>query len=200
MPLSASIVEGNIIKTKVETSMFQEKLRELMEAKSYISIYHNRDDLSAFGFGVVVACNGEHVIFAAFSPCGENDGLHLCEIDSICKIEYDDMYSNKMEKLINYNGAKHENYHFRENLIEEFLRYAKENNFIAGIEICDSDEFDALGLVDSLSDEGCKILLINQYGNENGYAEIKYSDITQMNCNECEERYRRILHQMQKMA
>lgn len=175
--------------------MFQEKLREMMEANSYVSIYKNRDDLSLFGFGFIVACNDEHFILASFDPHGVNDGLQFCETDAICKIEYNDLYTQRMEKLINHHKPKHEDYHFQDDFIIELLEYSKTNAFIVSVEICNSGHFEAVGLVDSLYEEGCRILRINQYGNEDGYAEIKYSDISQINSNEYDERYRRIMYQ-----
>ncbi|MCL2672670.1 MAG: hypothetical protein FWF10_11655 [Clostridiales bacterium] len=175
--------------------MFQKKLREMMEAKSYVSIYKDRDDLSLFGFGCIVACNDAHFILASSDPHGVNDGLQLCKTDTICKIEYNDFYARRMEKLINHYKSKHEDYHFQDDLIMELLEYSKTNAFIVSIEICDSGHFEAIGLVDGLYEEGCRILLIDEYGNEAGYAEIKYSDISQINSNEYDERYRRILYQ-----
>ena len=174
--------------------MFQKKLHEMMEANSYVSIYKHCDDLSLFGFGLIVACNDEHFILASFDPHGVNDGLQLCKTDTICKIEYNDFYARRMEKLINFYESKHEDYHFQDDFIMKLLEYSKMNAFIVSIEICDSGHFEVIGLVDSLYEEGCRILLINQYGSEDGYAEIKYSDISQINSNEYDERYRRILY------
>ena len=176
--------------------MFQKKLREMMEAKAYVSIYKNRDDLSLFAFGLIVACNEEHFMLASFDPHGENDGLQLGETDTICKMEYHDSYARRMEKLIHYYKTKYEEYHFQDDLILGLLEYSKANAFIVSIELCNSGHFEAIGLVNSFYKEGCRILLIDQYGNEDGYAEIKYSDISQINSNEYDERYRRILHQM----
>jgi len=176
--------------------MLKTKLCELMESNSYVSIYKDRDDLSAFGFGLVIACNDEHLVFASFSPRGENDGFQLAEVNSIHKIEYDDPYASNMKRLIQYYGSTHEACHFQQNFIVELLEHSKEKAFLVIIEICNSNHFDAIGMVDSIDDDGCKILLIDQYGKEAGYAEIRYSDITQIYSDDCDERYRRILYQM----
>ncbi|MCL2696292.1 MAG: hypothetical protein FWE69_08210 [Clostridiales bacterium] len=175
--------------------MFQKRLREMMETNSYVSLYKDRDNLSVFAFGTIVACNDELFILASFDPNGANDGLQLCKTDTVCTIEYGDLYARKMEKLINHYESKHEDYHFQDDFILELLEYSKMNVFIVRIEICDSGHFDVIGLVDSLNEEGCRILQIDQYGSKDGYAEIKYSDISQINSNEYDERYRRILHQ-----
>jgi len=74
------------------------------------------------------------------------------------------------------------------------LEYSKTNAFIVSIEICNSGRFEVVGLVDALYEKGCRILLIDSYGSEDGYAEIQYSDINQINSNEYDERYRRILY------
>ena len=178
--------------------MFQTKLRELMESKNYVSIYRNRDKLTAFEFGLVVGCNDDSLILASFSPNGENDGLLLIEMDSICKLESDNLYTQKMRKLIQYHQTKHEEYSFRDNFIVEMLEYSRQKAFIVSVEICNSGYLDATGLFELLSEDGCRILIIDEYGNENGYADIEYLDITEIKINDCEERYRGILYQMQK--
>ena len=80
-------------------------LEELKENQKLCSLYINFQDTSKFIFGKILEVDEMHIIFYSLSPDGEYDGLMLIKIDNILRIEYDDLYTARMNRLLDEKPA-----------------------------------------------------------------------------------------------
>ncbi len=166
-------------------------LEELKENQKLCSLYINFQDTSKFVFGKILKIDEMHIIFFSFSPDGEYDGLLLIKIDNILRVEYDDLYTARMNRLINdknflckFDIDSIEN----NNLIELLLNLLLKEKIIISIELLDSGTYDIIGFVEEINENTCKISQVNDDGQDDGVTYIRINDITQISADSLDER------------
>ncbi len=162
--------------------MFSDLLRQCQEGKKLIGIYTNRQDLSKFDVGVVLAVDDDFLILSSVSKYGKRNGLLLLEIDSVVRIDEDSVYLRKIGALMRYYNEKQDDFNADEYLIYSLLEYCHANNRIAAIDLLDSGTYDAVGFVDDLDTERCVIKQISEFGKNDGTSNILLADITSISC------------------
>lgn len=166
-------------------------LEELKENQKLCSLYINFQDTSKFIFGKILEVDEIHIIFYSLSPDGEYDGLLLIKIDNILRVEYDDLYAARMNRLINdknfscrFNIDLIENNNLKELLLNLLLK----EKIIVSIELLDSGTYDIIGFVEEISVNICKISQVNDDGQDDGFTYIRIYDITQISADSLDER------------
>lgn len=166
-------------------------LEELKENQKSCSLYINVQDTSKFVFGKILELNGMHIMFFSISPDGEYDGVLLIKIDNILRVEYNDLYSARMSKLIKdknfsckFDFISIEN----NNLVELMLNSLLKEKIIVSIELLDSSMYDVIGFVEEINENICKIRQVNDDGQDDGITYIRMDDITQISADSSDER------------
>ena len=115
------------------------------------------------------------------SPDGKYDGLLVKPIADIIRINKNDLYSERMKKLLDLSII--DDYllnHKKSNDVLSFvLLMSKTNNKIVSIELNNSGTDDVVGIVNMVSDTICEIQQIDFYGHTDGIAYLKLDDISQ---------------------
>ena len=175
--------------------MFTKKLKELKENKQIAAFYTNIDDTSKFSVGYVLDYNEDYFLLAEISPKGLNDGFVVNEINNIIRINVDSRYENKIKVLAEYQKTIHENIEFQtDDIVFEVLKFAKIKNYIVSIELINSGFYDIQGYVATIEKDNCLINQVTEYGDVDGMAVIKLSDITKISCNSNDEVTLKILN------
>lgn len=175
--------------------MFIEKLQELKNSKKIASFYTNEYNTSRFNVGYIVEFTDEHFLVAAISPYGKYDGFVLLEVGGILRINTDSLYEEKIEKLTKHYNTVHECISIDEgSLVSGLIQYACAQNYIVSLELLNSGVYDVQGYVKDVTDEGCIIKQITEYGEEDGTTFVLLSDITKVSCNSEDEIMLKILN------
>lgn len=158
-----------------------DKLFELKELKKYVSLYTNEEDTSKFIFGKIMYVNTDYVVIYMIAPDGNYDGILVKDIDSVMRIEFDDIYSEKMIKLIDESRLpKFDLLIENKGILISILKKFKDEHKILSIELLHSESDDVVGFVESIDEKSCMIKQVDLYGHENGFSYVFLNDITQI--------------------
>ena len=164
------------------------KILKLSKTKKNISLYLNPHDTSKFIFGHIISANDMHFVMCLVDSYGNYDGILVKEIDEIIRIELDDKYAKKIEKLIRDKGIYEIDLCLNgDDIIKEVLDVIQNANKIVSIEILHSGASDVIGFVDDVTDDICTIRQINSYGEEDGKTHIILNNITELSFDSVEE-------------
>ena len=179
--------------------MFIEELQKLKKSKKIASVYTDGNDTSRFAVGYIVDFSDEYFIIGAISPCGTYDGFVLKEVDTIFRINIDSIYENKIETLTKYHNNTHECINLdKDNLISSLLKFSSDRKYIVSLEILNSGVYDIQGYIQEITNDGCTIKQVTEYGEDDGTALVAFSDITKVSCNSSEESVLNILNSSRK--
>ncbi len=162
--------------------MFSDLLIRCQENKKLIGVYTNRQDLSKFDVGVVLAVDDDFLVLSSVSKFGKLNGLLLVELGSVVRIDEDSVYLKKINALMRYFNEKPEVFSAEQYLVYSLLEYCHANNRIAAIDLLDSGTYDAVGFVDELDTERCVIKQVSEFGKNDGTSNILLADITSISC------------------
>ena len=156
-------------------------LMELYEQQKKVSIFDNIKDTSKFKFGQIRCITEEEIAINLISPNGEYDGVLAEKVDRVYKVETDNQYEEKMNKLCSLSklelGAT---CNVDSNVFDYLLLLALETKKIVAIELVDSGYDDVVGFVEEINMNCLKVKNIDYYGTEDGYSFISLNDITQI--------------------
>ncbi len=141
-------------------------LNNLMEEKTLTAFYTNRDESDKFSVGYVYALETDTIIIINIGIHGEFDGFTLERIEDIFKIETDTLYLRKIKMLLDCD-VQSQNLEITGELLEDILKYAKNNNHIVMIRIEGTDD-SIVGFVLKISDTIISVKQINEYGEYDG--------------------------------
>ena len=174
--------------------MFTKELNQIKEQKKLISVYTDIDNTRKFAAGYVIGVSKQYFILALVTPTGEYDGLLLKDIDSIYRIITDECYLDKLLKLISIRQIKFKMLFESNDLIKELLLFAQKHHKILSIELLNSGYDDCVGFIELLDKDLCKIQEISEFGESDGNSIIKLTDITQISCDDTDNRPRELLY------
>jgi len=152
-------------------------IKDIFKINDFVAIY---TDLEAetFGLGMVVAFDDKDVIIGSVDPSGNEDGLILYNVDTICKIEKDTQYCQKIKKLMQSKKTSLATHGFGKKILQELLSLAKDNKKLVEIQLQNSHKSDTVGFVESLDNNVCKIRQFDYLGNEDGCCIFLIEDIS----------------------
>lgn len=162
--------------------MFEKILSDAKINKKIVSIYPDVDKTAKFNLGFIEDFSDDYVLLASISTNGKYDGYITVQRDDIFKIETDSEYIVYIETLYKIQEQSHskklpENTH----ILLKLLDFARENQSIVHVELCNSDLDNAIGFVSEIDDE----ILIHQitpFGEPNGSTYISLEHITSIFC------------------
>ena len=156
----------------------REKLAELKRLSENVCVYS--DDCNKFNYGRLLAVNDYDFAMLMYSPSGKYDGIIVRQIDDITRIEYGGQYEEKMQKLIDTDIDPESISLDTENIAVSLLKLAFKQEKIVAVELLDSGFENAVGFVEEISDSGCVIALVDEYGYQDGHCFFLINDITQI--------------------
>ena len=91
---------------------------------SLVAIYRNQLSTNSFYVGKISAFNSYHAAISLVSPEGKPDGVCVCTLNSIYRIELFSNYLNSLEVAIP------DLYTFSSEILEDILTYAQNNQYV----------------------------------------------------------------------
>lgn len=177
-------------------------LNNFVNKQEIISIYTDEEKTNKFIAGYLLAVDEQYFLLASITPQGLYDGYILKTLDSILCIHSNGKYEKKLSYLLSDKYKPHNTQYWASiesnNILEEFLEFIKENNFVCSIEICNSGYNDIIGFIDSFNDVTCSVNTITEYGEDDGKSMIQIRDITLIGCDSDEEQTIKYLNQKGK--
>lgn len=175
------------------------KLTKLIETQKICCIYTNVDNLDRFNVGYILLCDDKYFIVESIGLYGKKDGISCGIIDDIIKIESGDEYCKNIEQLFIYHKEKrYPKLNFKDNLLNNMISYIKENEAICTIELCDSNNYDAIGFVSNFDSDVIDIEAISQNGKSDGETRVNIISISRLRCDSDDEQKLEILHKLNK--
>ena len=166
-------------------------LTKLKSEKKYVCIHTDEANPSKFIFGKIIGFDTKSFAVSMVSPDGEYDGVLVKQIDDILYINQSLSYEEKMKKLMRIKGYDEkitDTSDSNSNIIEWSLFLAKKLGVIISVEINHSGVDDITGFVESIDEGICKMILVNEYGVEDGVSFFALRDISQICLDSCDER------------
>jgi hypothetical protein len=162
--------------------------KDILGKGEFLEIYTDMDS-DSFGFGSVVAVDGENAVIANIEPSGEEGGLILYKVDDIFKVAKDTLYCKKMLRLMQAKKTEIPTEAFcGDDLILEILDIAKKNKKPVDIQICNSHKSDLWGFVKAYDKDILEISAVNFSGQADGTLFCRIEDITSIKYNAVEDR------------
>lgn len=174
-------------------------LYKYVNNKEIISIYTDEEKTNKFIAGYLLAMDDRYFLLASITPQGTYDGYILKTLDSILYIHSDGKYEKKLNCLLSDKYKPHNMEYWANkesnNILLEFIKFIKENNYVCSIEICNSGYNDIIGFIDFFDDMTCSVKAITEYGEEDGRSMIQICDITLIGSDSDEEQTIKYLNQ-----
>lgn len=180
--------EEHQILIKESHGEFRRFLEKSYVEKKIVSFFTNEEETGKFSTGFIGGIFQKEIIINHITPCGHYDGYFVKRIDNILKVEFETLYTNKIEKLYRLRNSTHDKTEkVTDNGFLDIIIFSKENNKIISVELLESGVNNAVGYVESFSNEFVSIKQVNEYGDYDGLCLIKLDDITHLVCDSEEE-------------
>ena len=168
-----------------------------MELKGELlyEIYTDTND-DSYDVGVFITQDKENIVFQSVNVNGFDDGLLLLKKDDIHKVQFNTPYTISIQKLMEYlyRKIKYKNIKFKkDNLMTDFLNFAKTNGSIVGIELNNSGVVNMMGFIEELSDEYITTLELDIDGSTIGNGQARISDINKISIDAFKHQKHKIL-------
>lgn len=171
-------------------------LSELYETGKFASFYTNFEKQDCFHFGKIIALNENNAAIQLLDTDGQDDGVMIIDVNNIFRVELDGQYYNKMRKLFSLEEIV--DYDFKiekgDDIIKAVLSHAALNKVIVSIELCESGYNNIVGFVLEINGNECKVLLIDDYGEEDGHTYFSTDCISSIAYSRKEEKIIQLLY------
>lgn len=151
----------------------------------FLSVYDETEPAGNFHICRYLCEDSDHIIFQAISTRGYCDGFYCIKSDLIFRIDFDDEYTKRIEKLFSLQNQKElVFYPTKENsILIDLLYYSEDNNLISSV-FFENDESITGKIVDINSKKGIfKVEKITDDGKDDGIAFVKINSIEKIICN-----------------
>lgn len=161
------------------------------------SFYDDNDD--TFRVGYLVDIDEQFAIFNIYTTRGYEDGLYLTRKEDIFRVDYENVYINrilKLSKLIDDNFCKIHLESETTNLKEVLLRHARKTKLIVTVRLTTEDTL--TGFVYDINDEFTILNVLDEDGKPDGKSAIKTEFIDRIWCDSGYERNVHLLYKAEK--
>ncbi len=176
------------------------KLDSKLNTGEIISVFCNPDDNYSSIVGFLAASDKKYFVLKHVTTEGRYDGYVLRFKDKIFRIDEKTSYENSLKNLYEYYGETHDEFNFGDNLLVDFLNFAKNKCFVIGIGIKDYEYSSILGYVESIDNENESVTvhLINDDGAFDGFSTVAFHSIVRMSCDCQKDNTLKILNSLNK--
>ncbi len=153
-------------------------LSQLQETGEPCEIYYDLHDNAKFDVGIICDFDDDYVLYFNITAMGEGDGYRVVDRECVFMIQTGTKYLDRDRVLslqqidpgwnctLNFNGV---------DILHSALEYAMENKKICAMDICFDTEL--CGRILALDDGLVELAIIDQYGQQDGYAYFDEDDI-----------------------
>lgn len=156
----------------------------------FVSIYDTTETNGKFHVCRCLCCDETYMLLQTITTRGFDDGFYLIPIDYIYRIDIDDEYTNRIERLFHLqNQSISENFCFGEGpILIQLFTYAKQNKLVTSFFIENGD--DITGRISDIDTETNQIAIdkLTLDGKSDGRAILDVESIEKVICNSGEER------------
>ncbi len=168
------------------------KMVELLETKQIVSI-HSSEDSEYFLVGYLIGLDEEYTLLQHINADGRYDGYVMISTADIYRCEYDDEYTNRIEKLYRIRGKKHEDVELEYgNTLIAFMNWTIKKNYVVSIQN-EEENINIQGLIKEINAENIVIQVINDNGEYDGITYMDISYITRIDCDSTDEQTLKLL-------
>lgn len=160
--------------------MMKKRLNDLKKTGELCFLYYDEDDTEIFLIGTIEKVDREFFVMSCYTLNGEANGFTCRLIQSIIKIETKHAYIESVQKLI--DGERHAA--FPAELVKGtqclagILEYIYQNQRVCFIELCESSNVDAVGLIGELDRQTIMMYLYTECGQQDGEVVLDYEAIS----------------------
>lgn len=156
-------------------------MKKLCNEGTYVAVYDDSSNSSKFKFGKFLCVDETRFAMLLVSPNGDYDGIVVDDTNDVFRIDSCGRYHDKMAKLFRLCIENYELPSIEPSCIaSSILSFAKETKRIVSIELLDSEIVDVVGFIESISEEVCRIHVVDEYGYDDGFAFVDISSISQI--------------------
>ena len=158
-------------------------LNKYANKKEFVCVYSNKNRLSVFDYAKVLAANDDYTVLYQIAPNGKYDGVSLEETEAIIRVEQNDVYDEKMRRLMfgELFPEAIESWNL-DDLCRSFLTVAQNKKTIIQASLLGSDNTDIMGFVTQIEGDICEIALVDEYGYPDGNTFIRLVDFSWIAC------------------
>lgn len=157
--------------------MFTEIFEKLKINKELVCLYCNRHKMENFMCGFILDYDSKFVLLNCVTPEGANDGIVLQKCDEVVLVEYCNLYTADLKKIVQPVDCKLSE-DLSKNLLEGILNHTKESNLVVSIKLKDSSVIATQGFVHSFTDSIVTLNAIDYNGSADGFSVCKLEDIS----------------------
>lgn len=156
-------------------------MKKAAETGELLEVYTNREETDRFNVGRILAMDEEWYVFAGVCSDGRRDGVEVRRLDEVFMACADTEYVRCVALLADPDGK--DDFHSEEDvdLRLQLLEYAKASGSVVSVELLDSDNWDAVGFVESL-EEGIVVRCLTREGRPDGRNAFRLEDISEISC------------------
>ena len=156
--------------------MIKKILKYVQQTKELCALFIDETDIDKFQV-VKINCFNQNYIFAvSYDQYGKIDGNECISLKKIIKIETNSKYLQALNILDEYYNNHVTKIEFTS--LNEILDYAKRQNKVCEIELCNSGLQDVVGFISEITGENLTVQSVDEYGEQDGEATLFLSDIT----------------------
>lgn len=172
--------------------MKKQTIMNYMQEGKLLAIYTDAKD--SFNIGYIACCFENDCILCSLGSDGSFDGFIRIIYNEIVRIEIDNLYIKKMERLAeHYKSTFYQAQFSGKNAVHALLAFALQNNKIIWAEYDDDADHDNAGYVVSMTDDVVNIHQIDRYGRDSGLCCVEISEFDYLSCDGHDERMLEIL-------
>lgn len=157
----------------------------------FFSVYDETEDNSTFHVCRYLCSDSTTVLFQAITTRGYDDGFYLIPMDYIYRVDVDDEYTKRIEKLFHMHNqplAQGICVSGENTLLVEFLCHAQKNKLITSLFLDNGD--DVTGWILNVDTKGCGVRIeqLTENGERNGTVFLSIENVEKVICNSGVER------------
>ncbi|MGE6378745.1 hypothetical protein [Peribacillus muralis] len=164
--------------------MMKKQLLYMMERKELVELYSDPTDLRKFDVVKFLNVSDSFLVAANIAANGMFDGYRLLFLDNIHQMNVQTKYIKKIRQL--YQAKKQSHLEFvdeNDDLLLSFLDFAHKYNFIVSVDLFNVPG-EVQGFIKNLEADILVMSMVNEMGELDGEAFIKFGAIHGMSCDD----------------
>lgn len=170
-------------------------IRQLTRDKKICSIYRFDTAPERFTVGYILKSDEDSILIQSLSPYGENDGFIYRLIEDIATIEVDTDYLEDIKILSENNKVAVKDLNIsNNNIFSDLINYVMTNKLICTFELSHNIDRCICGIINEIDESLLRVEIINEHGQESGYAYVDIDEISSIIVQSQDERKLQILY------
>lgn len=165
---------------------YLELMENAMNAGALVEVYMDREDTQRFCVGYVLAMDDEYFAMKCVDKYGDYDGYFVKKMDLVYMVCEGTRYLENIERLYVPQETQFKP-EVDADLRVQMLEFAEKQGCVVDIELLESGEYDMTGFVE-IAEEGVVVHGVDKNGYPDGRIAFSLDDITEICCDDCDDR------------